>query len=100
MERTTRDEWSRRVLRWRASGLTAREFASREELNAATLRWWSSRLGRDQRPAGKFVDVTALVPRAPDASLEVVVRGGMRIRVSRGFDAELLRAVVAALETR
>ena len=99
MARATRSVWAKRVKRWRASGLTAREFAARECCNRRTLAWWSSRLGREERPA--FVEVTGLVDATQrEAMLEVVVRDGVRVRVARGFDAELLRSVVAALEAR
>lgn len=93
--------WQHRVRRWRASGLTAAAFAAREGLNAGTLRWWSSQLGREVE-APSFVDVTALVvPHSPPTeSLEVVIRDAVSVRVKPGFDAALLRAVVAALETR
>lgn len=101
MAKATREEWKRRVERWRASGLTAASFAAREGLNAGTLRWWSSQLGREVE-APSFVDVTRLVlPRSqPPASVEVVIRDAVSVRVQPGFDAELLRAVVAALELR
>ena len=100
MARSTRSEWAVRVRKWRSSGLTAREFATREGVNARTLAWWSSQLRRE-RVAPAFVDVTALVTApTPPSSLELLVRDAVRIRVSTGFDAELLRAVVAALESR
>jgi hypothetical protein len=93
MTRATRREWAERVRRWRASGEPARLFAEREGFNAGTLRWWSSKLDRP-----KFVDATSLlVASASSLDLEI---GRVRVRVTHGFDAELLRAVVAALETR
>ncbi len=97
----TRGEWAERVRRWRASGLTARQFSRREGLNPRTLSWWASIL-RDEAPKlATFVDVTALVALPPrTAALEVVVRDGVTVRVGPGFDAALLREVVAALEAR
>lgn len=87
--------------RWRASGLTAKDFAAREELNASTLSWWASRLG-DRRRKPTFVDVTAVVATSATTmpTLDIVIRDSVRVRVGRGFDAELLRAVVGALEAR
>ncbi len=35
----TRDEWTRRVKRWEASGLDAAAFAAREGLIAKSLVW-------------------------------------------------------------
>lgn len=69
-------------------------FAERQGFNAATLRWWSSRVGRE-KPAG-FVRVVARpAPTTPSLVLEV---GAVRIRVVPGFDATLLTEVVRALE--
>jgi hypothetical protein len=57
---------------------------------------------RNARPAmPTFVPVRLIEepsPPASDAALEVVVRGGRVVRVTPGFRAETLRAVVAALE--
>jgi hypothetical protein len=102
MTRGTKAQWAERVRRWRASGLPAQQFAMRERVNAATLRWWGSALKRpEQVPAG-FIEVAE--PRAEsliDAGrIEIVVRDGVVIRVSANFDPALLRRVVAALEAR
>jgi hypothetical protein len=88
------------VRRWKASGLTARAFAAREGLNARTLSWCASRLRGESQSQSSFVDVTSLVTPPATPSLEVVVRDSVRVRVSAGFDPDLLRAVVAALEAR
>jgi hypothetical protein len=89
------------VRRWRASGLSARAFASREQLNPGTLLWWSSKLGRDDRAAAAFIEVRP-PPSAPSepGCIDIVLRDEVRIRVSGAFDAALLRRVVAALEAR
>ena len=42
----TRETWAVRVREWKRSGLTATAFAEREGVNAGTLTWWSSKLGR------------------------------------------------------
>ena len=97
MTRATRSEWAERVRRWRASGASARTFAEAEGLNPQTLQWWSSALKREQ--PSTFVDVTSLLPSTESASLTLEI-GATRIRVSHGFDAGLLREIVAALEAR
>jgi len=95
-----RAKWTRLVSQWRASGLSAREFAAREGLNRGTLYRWSATLGRAAPPSGGFVEVPAPVPAAEEGRIEVVVREQVRIRVSGAFDAGLLRRVVEALEAR
>jgi hypothetical protein len=39
--RASRDEWQKRVDRWKDSGLTAKEFAAETGINAGTLQFWS-----------------------------------------------------------
>lgn len=80
--------------------MSASAFAAREGLNAGTLSWWSSQLRAEVRPRPAFVDVTSVVAASAGAAIEVVVGDSVRIRVNAGFDPELLRAVVAALEER
>jgi hypothetical protein len=98
MTKATRETWAGRVAKWRASGLTAREFGEREGLNAATLRWWASQLKREPHHEAAFVEVT--LKSAATSSLELIVRDGLRIQLTRGFDAELLRDVLTVLEAR
>ena len=94
---TTEQRWLERIRAWRASGLTADEFAAGRDFAAGTLRWWSSRLGRIETP--RFVRVVPRaaarpVAEAPEITIEV---GAARIRVGGEFDAALLARVVRAL---
>lgn len=67
------------------------------------MAWWASRLRRDARQGRAGVGFVELVaaPSPPSAAdgLEVVLANERRVRVRAGFDAELLRAVVRALES-
>lgn len=109
MGRDARATWAKRVERWGASGLSAAEFALEIGVNARTLTYWKWKLGRPEpvraTPRPEFVEVVATSPSriAGDASLdalEVVLVGGVVIRVPARFDAEALRRVVMALEVR
>ena len=122
MAETTRDEWAKRVERWRDSGLTAKEFASETGLKASTLSYWKWRLSADRRAPSKdaksgvrrrvapvaasfpkasgptFVEVAP--PSAPSVGLELVCPHGLVLRVPVGFDEDTLRrtlCVVGAL---
>lgn len=97
MTQTTRTKWAERVKRWKASGQSAETFAEGAGFKPGTLRWWSSELKREA--PSMFVDATSLVSSAADTALVLEV-GAVRIRVSHGFDATLLREVLAALEAR
>jgi|SRR5271170_3708157 hypothetical protein len=102
----TQTKWSERVQAWRASGKTADEYASAFEFQASTLRYWASRLKTEsaEKPAviARVVrrQSRALVVERGDAGVQAEVEvavGEARIIVRRGFDAELLRQVAAAL---
>jgi hypothetical protein len=95
-----RAKWTKLVSEWRASGLSAREFAAREGLNRGTLYRWSAVLSRAAAPTAAFVEVAPALATIEEGRIEVVVRDQVRIRVSGAFDAGLLRRVVEALEAR
>ena len=105
----TQTRWSGLVREWKQSGKTLREFAEGKPIKPSTLRWWSTRLrqlkseskeSESTRPAVRMVAVrttrTLPSPEAMPAYLFVEV-GGARIGVRDGFDAVLLRRLVAAL---
>ena len=118
MGRASRETWQKRVERWGASGLTAAEFAPEIGVNARTLTYWKWKLGsvvtgerhpqrgRGPEPEPTFVEVipaplsTVSSDGAASEALEIVLSGGIRVRVPARFDAEALRRVVAALGAR
>jgi hypothetical protein len=79
--------------------LSANEFAAEIGVNARTLTYWKWKLGRSESRGVEFVEVspTAVAADAANEQLEVVLDGGVVIRVPARFDAEALRRVVAAL---
>jgi hypothetical protein len=87
------------VSRWRASGKSIRAFARVHGLSERRLRRWCSG-SESQKP-----DVAPVVPgfvevrvaRSPATAIEVVMGGGLVVRIGSGFDPVLLRAVVKAL---
>jgi hypothetical protein len=107
---------------WERSGATLTEFARKRGVRVSTLSWWrfvfrhagKRAKGRSERTGGprsrrpkppraqpSFFEVKlagAAIGAAPPV-LEVVLRGGQRIRVPRAFDPVTLRALVAALES-
>ena len=114
--RVEREEWAKRVERWRDSGLTTAEFAAELGINPKTLTYWAWTLKREasgkkrvwpakKRPvtAGRgtpapgptFVEL----PRhGSTARFELEVRG-RRLHIPSAFDAQQLRALLEILET-
>jgi transposase-like protein len=114
MAKATRAEWVKRVERWQDSGLTAKEFAAELDVSPNSLTFWKWKLGRERSApkanatkAPQSNDVTTLqflqlVPTQDDApsspaSLELVIRHDLVVRVPRGFDEETLTRVVRVL---
>lgn len=104
--KTTEAKWASRVAGWRDSGETAEAFAAGKGYQPTTLKWHAWRLRQRTAPklggsrsndpsAFAMAKVVRVGPR-PAATIAVTV-GAARIEVTAGFDASLLRAVVASL---
>lgn len=117
--RESREAWARRVERWQRSGLSARRFAQREGVRAATLSWWrwrlaterpavrSSRAGRSATRAIGATDFVELIPtpavaptRGDTSDFEVELAAGYRVRFAKDFSNEALTRLLDALESR
>jgi transposase len=117
-EPTVREQWAKRVERWKDSGLSAKEFAAETGLNAHSLSWWRWQLSKGDTAAEpqrrrrsraairelatlspmKFVEMTT----APVTleKLEVVLPSTIRVCVRPGFDAATLGRLLDVLEQR
>ena len=104
-----RATWSKRVADWKASGLTAAEFAIPHGWSPATLRWWSSQLKRTpprlRQDDMRFVRLVAgaarpITPPPPCEPPPIVVELGVaRLVLARGFDRTDLATVLDLLQT-
>ena len=93
-KRRTEEERRAEVQGWRASGESTARYAARRGYAETSLRNWAAAEESWSGAAG----LVRLVVASPVRDGEVVVEvGAARIRVGATFDAELLRAVVAAL---
>ena len=116
--RVGREEWAKRVERWRDSGLTTAEFAAEVGISAKTLTYWAWTLKREAAgakrvwPAKKkrqggtpaaagatarapFVEVSSQVGQQ---RFELEVRG-RRLHIPHGFDAQQLSSLLQILES-
>jgi hypothetical protein len=100
MARASREVWTKRVAEWKASGLTAADFARRHKVVEGSLKWWSWKLGAARRKRAPspltFVEMTAPV-RAE--ALELVV-GAIEVRVPPDFDDAALARLLDVIERR
>lgn len=106
-----RNEWRKRVQRWKDSGLTAKEFAAEVGINAGTLQFWRCKLKQDDAPPTRrtrrspsaailssLVEVSATAAPVVDQRFEVELANGRRVRLGRDFDPASLRALITTLE--
>jgi hypothetical protein len=107
--RASRDEWEKRVERWRDSGLTAKQFAAETGVNAGTLQFWKYKLkkreGRSRQRARSAAAaiVSSLVEVRPanvsaEARFEIELGNGRRLHVPAVFEPAAVKALLAILE--
>ncbi len=126
MARTNAEEWSKRVERWKDSGLTAKEFEAETGIKASTLSYWRWRLGAAKRKVGgpdassgrkrrsrsrsttleatggreaSLVElaVATVANSGSPAVLELVLGEGLSVRIPKDFDEATLTRVVRAV---
>lgn len=100
MDAATEQVWRERIAAFRASGLTAREFARRNGLHEATVSKYQ-RVFAAMAPPPAQVELTRVEPRSAAGreeppGIEIVV-SGLVVRVRRACDPELLRSVLGVL---
>ena len=86
---------------YEASGLTREAFCQQRDIPLKTLcryvtRYRHEKTGSMQSP--RFVRVEVTAPASIGSALSVLLPGGRRIEVSRGFDAGTLRQLITVLE--
>jgi hypothetical protein len=96
--------WRSRVAEWRSSGKTVEEFTAGRDFAAGTLRWWSSRLGREDRAraAMPVIQMARVVRRvgaeaAPRRFSGIVIElldVPARIVIEAGVDRDALATVL------
>lgn len=112
--------WAERISAWRASGLTAKQFAEGKPYSAQQIWNWSWRLGKAQSRQRKrqaisstrgktsgaasagirLARVVAVRPAEQATSGLVVEVRGIRISVPAGFDRQTFSAVLDEVECR
>ena len=108
----SRIKWQDLITRWKASGDSAPVFATREGVNASTLRWWAKELRREQaKPADAAGPALVQVvrkatPKTPKSVARTgsviidLIDAGVRIVVEPSADRATLATVLAVLGAR
>lgn len=88
------------------SGQSLTDFARQWGMSDRRLRRWQSRLGRNPRrrataadlvPAFQRVEVVYDEGTRSDSGVELALRGGHRVVLQRGFDAQVLEDLLRVL---
>lgn len=110
--RRKRADWIPEIQRWRASGQDAEAYAAAHGLHPRTLVWWARQLEGSatkrspDKPTSKFLPArltdsraTLAVEAMPERNkVEVVLRNGRRVLVSRDFEVEALARLLDTVE--
>ena len=87
-----------RLEAWDASGMSLRAFAVREGLKPHTLWLWKKRLRGATAVTTSFASVVVGGASASSGrAFELVVRGGMSLRIPADFDEAALARLLAVL---
>jgi transposase-like protein len=96
---SNRDQWRGRIAEQERSGVSVRRYCEAQGIGQHLFYYWRKRLREQQQPM-RF----ALVDRGParqepasEASLELILASGERLRIGAGVDAITLRMVLTAL---
>jgi transposase-like protein len=94
-----KEQWRERIAEQEGSGVSVRRFCQTRGIGEHLFYYWRKRLREQQQPM-RF----ALVDRGParqehasEASLELVLASGERLRIGSGVDALTLHLVLTAL---
>jgi hypothetical protein len=99
--------WQKHISQWSESSLTQAEYCRRNELSAAAFHWWKRHLRKksntqkDSSTPMQFVEVQC-IPTAHTVrgeTYEILLSQGRAIRVCRDFDTDVLKRLIAAVES-
>ncbi len=97
-----RTYWKQHIVSWQETGLTQAEYCRRHNLKHYQLVYWKKRFLKTETQVS-FVPLELEdlldIPCQPDrAALCLVVNNHFKIEISAGFDPQLLRQLIFALQ--
>jgi len=113
--RTGRDEWRKRIERWRENGLSAEAFAAELGTKPATLKFWKYRLEqealgkaasktkgfrKDSLQASALVEVRTSASVASSSSFVLDLGKSRCLQIPSAFDEKALERLLSVLERR
>jgi hypothetical protein len=113
--RTGRDEWRKRIERWRENGLSAEVFAAELGTKPATLKFWKYRLEQEalgkaaSKPkasrgeslrASALIEVRTSANGASSSSFVLELSNARCLQIPSTFDEKALERLLVVLERR
>jgi len=106
----TKDEkaayWRQQIDRFQASGLSVKNYCTREGIAVGTLHYWRKRFAVgavEPRPmvhgTEGFLPVTVAPARPPVAPVEIHLLSGRRLKLTAPLDADWLHTLVRVLDS-
>lgn len=93
-------EWMKRIVDFRESGMTMKAWCATQQLTLDQMKYWIRKQKQCSQPDNpRFIPLTVSPPASLDPSDRLLIRvGGVSIELQPGFNPELLRQAVKALE--
>ncbi len=96
-----REQWGLRIDAWKASGLSANEFAEQDNLGESTLHSWNTKFRRERQRGNRKAPVVAnetkfieLKPEPP-AQTNEIQRGELSLKIPTSCSKDTLKALLA-----
>jgi hypothetical protein len=98
MTRKTNQAWNHEILQWQKSGMSRKQYCAMHKLSYWTFREKEKKL--NESPSEKLIKISTKVSQKVTDSastLELLINRKISIRLTKGYDAELLRNVLLEL---
>jgi transposase len=92
------EEWRERIAAQEQSGVSVKQFCEEQGFTEQSFYFWRKRLGRQTPLRFALVETGGTArDRAAEATLELVLTTGERLRIGAGVDPAALRRVLEVL---
>jgi hypothetical protein len=89
--------WTELVSEQKQSGLSVQDFCRERQISIHSYRGWRTRLNKEPSPSGEWLTLKSQSRTSAETAITIRI-GAAHIDVSTGFDPQLLRDIVAALQ--
>jgi len=97
-----RSYWKQHIECWQETGLTQTEYCRRHNLKHHQLVYWKKRFLTTESNVSfvpvKLEDLLDLPARHDRASLSLIINSQFKVEIRTGFDMQLLRQLIFALQ--